>query len=140
MEDVIAINWSLTAEWLNFGGLALGALFAGAMIVHTLICCVLAILCIIAWWIMLKKAKLPGRGILIPIYNVYLLFKLAGRPGGWTRRILFPPVLAVLNIIAQFDIAKRFWKDIVRGFGLWILPVIFYPILAFGKAKYTPKK
>jgi hypothetical protein len=87
-----------------------------------------------------EKAKLPGWGSLIPIYNVYLLFKLAGRPGGWTRWILFPPVLFILLIIAQFDIANRFGKPAIFGLGLWLLPFIFTLILAFGNAKYLPKE
>ncbi|MDR0282865.1 MAG: DUF5684 domain-containing protein [Candidatus Peribacteria bacterium] len=81
---------------------------AGFWLLWSCIGVALAVLCIVAGWIVLKKAKLPGRGILIPVYNVYLLFKLAGRPVGWTRRILFPPVLGILTIIAQFDIAKKF--------------------------------
>lgn len=64
---------------------------------------------IAAHWKLLEKAKLPGSGILIPFYNIYLIFKLAGHPK-WTWWILFPPVLGVLQIIAQFDIAKKFGK------------------------------
>lgn len=83
---------------------------------------------------------LPWRGLLIPIYNVYLIFKLAGKSGNLTRWLLFPPVLVVYLIIAQFDIAKRFGKETIFGVGLWLLPVVFYPILAFSKdAIYTPK-
>jgi uncharacterized membrane protein len=87
-----------------------------------------------------EKAKLPGWGSLIPIYNVYLFLKLAGRPGGWTRWILFPPVLFILLIIAQFDIAKRFGKPAIFGLGLCLLPFIFTLILAFGNATYLPKE
>ncbi|MDR0607999.1 MAG: DUF5684 domain-containing protein [Candidatus Peribacteria bacterium] len=68
----------------------------------------LAVLLIVAYWKVLVKAGYPGWGSFIPVYNVYLMFKLAGRPANWTWWILFPPVLAVLGIIAQFDIAKRF--------------------------------
>jgi O-antigen ligase len=70
-----------------------------------------------------------------------LFFKVAWRPGGWTRWLLFPPVLLILAIIANFDIAKRFNKPGLFGLWLWILPIVFYPILAFDKkAKWTPKK
>ncbi|MDR0369939.1 MAG: DUF5684 domain-containing protein [Candidatus Peribacteria bacterium] len=54
--------------------------------------------------------------------------------------MLFPPVFAILCIIAQFDIAKRFGKDIGYGFGLWLLPFVFYPILGFGDAEYQGKE
>ncbi|MDR2190283.1 MAG: DUF5684 domain-containing protein [Candidatus Peribacteria bacterium] len=49
------------------------------------------------------------------MYNIYLMFKLAKRPVAWTRWILFPPVLVILLIIAQFDIAKLFGKSEVFG-------------------------
>jgi hypothetical protein len=101
---------------------------------------VIGVLSIVGIWKVLEKAKLPGWGSLIPIYNVYLLFKLAGRPGGWTRWILVPPVLYILLVIAQFDIAKKFGKSALFGVGLWLFPFIFMLILAFGDAKYLPQK
>lgn len=87
----------------------------------------------IGGWITFEKAKLPGRGFLIPVYNVYLLFKLWGRNPKLVRWILCPPVLWVLLIILNFDIAKKFNKH--WAFALWLrfLPMVFYPILAFDK-------
>lgn len=96
---------------------------------------------IIAQRKVLEKAKLPGRWILIPFYNIYIMFKLWWRPGLWTRWLFFPPVLLVLTIILQFDIAKRFNKHRAFGLWLWLLPIVFYPLLAFDKkTKYTPIK
>lgn len=88
---------------------------------------------------MLNKANLPGWGILIPFYNVYLFIKLAGRPGWWFLLMFVPFVNAIIWIILDFDIAKRFGKDIAYGFGLRLLHPIFVCILGFGDAKYTPK-
>lgn len=81
----------------------------------------------------LQKANLPGRGILIPFYNLYLIFKLWGRP--WLRFlwILFPPILAILTIIVNFDIAKKFNKHRTFWLGLCFIPIVFIPILAFDK-------
>ena len=107
----------------------------------TLILIALSVLMVVSRWKVFTKAKLPWWGILIPVYNIYLTFKVAWRPGWWTRWILFPPVLIILLIIAQFDIAKRFGKPAI--FWLWILLLkyVFVPILAFDKkAKWTPKK
>ena len=81
------------------------------------------------------KAKLPGWGILVPIYNVYLQFKLAGHPN-WAWWLLLPPVAAILLIVANFKIAKKFGKGTGFALGLWFLPIIFYPILAWGDAQY----
>ncbi len=88
---------------------------------------------IISSWRVFEKAWLPGWGILIPIYNIYPMFKLGWRPTWWTRWILFPPVLAILMIILNFDIAKKFKKHRAFGLWLWFLPIVFLPILAFDK-------
>lgn len=124
-----AILW-VAAMWI----FAIGAIWI-------FIWLVVSVLMIISQWKVFEKAWQPGWGILIPIYNIYLMFKVAWRPGAWTRWLLFPPVLLVLMIILNFDIAKRFKKPALFGLGLWILPIVFYPILAFDKkAKWTPKK
>lgn len=86
-------------------------------------------------WKIFTKAKLPGWGILVPIYNVYLQFKLAGHPN-WAWWLLLPPVAAILLIVANFEIAKKFGKGTGFALGLWFLPIIFYPILAWGDAQY----
>lgn len=94
---------------------------------------------LVSSWRIFEKAKLPGWGVLIPIYNVYLVFKLAGKPK-WTWWLLFPPVLTVLAIVAQFKIAKKFGKGDGFAIGLWLLPIVFYPMLAFGKnVEYHPE-
>ena len=99
----------------------------------------ISILMLVAYWRLFEKAKLPGWGILIPFYNLYLLLKLAGHPK-WTWWLLFPPVLLILMIVAQFEIAKKFGKGAGFGVGLWLLPVVFYPILAFSKrVEYHPE-
>ena len=101
---------------------------------------ILCIYGIVCFWKMLKKAWLPGWGSIIPIYNIYLYFKLAWRSGGWTRSILFPPLFLIMVIVSYFDIAKRFGKGVGFGFGLWLLWPIFFWILAFGKSTRTPRE
>ncbi|MBN2029590.1 signal peptidase I [bacterium] len=92
---------------------------------------------IIVMWKVFVKAGQPGWGILIPIYNVYLILKIAKRPGWWLILYLIPVVNLIIAIMIQFDIAKNFKKGVGFGFGLLLLGFIFYPILAFGDAKYN---
>lgn len=108
-----------TGVW--FGMMALWLVMIGVMIT--------------SGWKVFTKAKLPGWGILVPIYNVYLQFKLAGHPN-WAWWLLLPPVAAILLIVANFEIAKKFGKGTGFALGLWFLPIIFYPILAWGDAQY----
>lgn len=98
----------------------------------------LIVLIIAGLWKVFTKAGQPGWGCLIPIYNAYLLCKIAGRPGWWVLLMLIPIVSFVIAIIVSIDIAKNFGKGVGFALGLIFLGFIFYPILGFGDAQYRP--
>jgi uncharacterized membrane protein YoaK (UPF0700 family) len=91
-------------------------------------------------WKVFTKAGQPGWGVLIPIYNCYLLTQIAGRPGWWVLLMLIPLVNFVIGIILSLDIAKRFGKGTGFGIGLLLVGPVFYPILGFGDATYQPSE
>lgn len=91
---------------------------------------------LIAMWKVFTKAGQPGWAILIPFYNLYVLCKIAGRPGWWLILCLIPFVNFIIFIILDIDIAKNFGKSAAFGIGLLLLPIIFFPILGFGSARY----
>ena len=91
---------------------------------------------IASFWIMFTKAGQPGWASIIPIYNVYILLKVACRPAWWLLLYIIPLVNIIVAIIVPIDIAKRFNKGTGFAIGLILLPIIFYPILAFGDATY----
>ena len=95
---------------------------------------------IVSAWKVFEKAGQPGWGILIPIYNMYLLLLIAGKPGWWLILYLIPLVNFVIGLIVAIDIAKNFGKDAAFGLGLFFLGFIFYPILAFGSAQYQAQR
>jgi hypothetical protein len=97
---------------------------------------VVIILLIAAMWKMFSKAGQPGWACIIPIYNIYVLCKIAGRPGWWVLLMLIPFVNFIILIIIDIDIAKAFGKGAGFGIGLILLPFIFFPILGFGSAQY----
>ena len=51
--------------------------------ITTIISLVICVLIIAAMWKVFTKAGHPGWACLIPIYNIYILCKIAGRPGWW---------------------------------------------------------
>jgi len=98
-----------------------------------------ALFFIIAAWKLFVKAGKPGWGIFIPIYNLYLWVKIAGRSGWWVLLFLIPFVNIVIGIIVAIDVAKAFGKSGVWGFFLlFLLTYIGIAILGYGKAVYTP--
>ncbi|GHV22910.1 hypothetical protein FACS189428_5670 [Clostridia bacterium] len=107
MDGIVELTGSLMVSGFSKADFFSLAVLAGFGTVRTVIGVALGVLQIVALWFILEKAKLPGWGAIIPVYNIYLLFKLVGHPY-WTRWILFPPVLGILAIIAQFNLAERF--------------------------------
>lgn len=94
------------------------------------------LLYIISAWKVFTKAGQPGWAAIIPIYNIYIMTKIGGKPGYWTLLCLIPILNFVFAIWLLNMISKSFGKD--EGFtaGLLFLGFIFWPILAFGSAKY----
>jgi hypothetical protein len=97
----------------------------------------LSILYLIGAWKVFTKAGKPGWGVLIPIYNLYLLCKIAGRSGWWVILMIIPLVNFVIYFILAQDIGRAFDKGGVWSFfWLFLLSYIGVLILGFGGARY----
>ena len=88
-------------------------------------------------WIVFAKADEPGWACLLPIYNVILLLKIAGKPWWWFLLYMLPVVGVVISIIHMIALAEAFGKGAGYGIGLVFLGFIFLPLLAFGDAEYS---
>ncbi len=104
--------------------------------ITTIISLAICVLIIAAMWKVFTKAGHPGWACLIPIYNIYILCKIAGRPGWWLLLMLIPFVNFIILIVLSIDIAKSFGKGVGFALGLVFLGFIFWPILGFGSAQY----
>ena len=102
----------------------------------TIISLAICVLIIAAMWKVFTKAGQPGWASIIPIYNLYVLCKIAGRPGWWLLLMLIPFVNFIIFIVLSIDIAKSFGKGVGFALGLFFLGFIFWPILGFGSAQY----
>jgi len=84
-----------------------------------------------------KKAGRPDAwAAWIPVYQMWVYFELAGRPGWWGLLTLINPISWVVSIVGGLDIAKRFGKDAIFGVVLGVFPIIGFAILAFGDSEY----
>jgi hypothetical protein len=125
---------SFTALWQDqsFGPLA--GLFSGGFMLFVL---ALVVVVIIGWWKMFEKAGEPGWAAIIPIFNIIVLLKIAGRPVWWVVLYFIPLVNIVATIIIAIDIAKAFGQSAMFGFFLnFLFGGIGYIILGFGNYQY----
>lgn len=87
-------------------------------------------------WRVFEKAGRPGWAAIIPIYNIYIMAKIGGKPGWWVVLLLIPIVNIIIGIMLYHALAKSFGKGVGYAFGLLFLSFIFFPILGFGDAYY----
>lgn len=105
--------------------IAKGILFASGAII---------LLGLVAGWALFRKAKRPGWAVLVPGYNLWVLFSIGGVEG-WMALV---PGLNLLAwaLLVPFGLAKRFGRSVWFAWGLVFAGVLFYPLLAFGGARY----
>jgi hypothetical protein len=111
-------------------------LYAGGLLVA---CCSLIylILVLAGRWKVYVKAGKPGWAAIIPIYNIWVLLQIVGRPGWWIILFFIPFVNFIMSIVISFDVAESFEHGIPFALGLFFFPFIFYLILGFGDDKYA---
>jgi hypothetical protein len=96
----------------------------------------LVVFLIAAGWKLYEKAGQPGWASIIPIYGTLVMLKIIGKPWWWLLMMLIPGVNIVFLIWMINMLSKSFGKDEGYTIGLILLGIVFYPMLAFGSAKY----
>jgi len=131
----------------------------GLVITFGVLVIALLVLCIVAMWILFKKAGEPGWKSIIPFYNVYIWCKIV-----WDKNIFwiwlaislgsfvatfiggevgtfvqFACSIAnlVISIILLIKTSFAYGRGAGTAVGLIFLTTIFTLILAFGSAKYV---
>jgi hypothetical protein len=137
---LLASSGSVLAQSTGFDGSAsanadmqahaAGAGFAG------LVWLAVVIFMLVAMWKIFTKAGQPGWASLVPIYNAYILCKVAGKPGWWVLLLFVPLANLVFAIMLTVAVAKSFGKGTGFAVGMILLPFVFYPMLGFGSATY----
>ena len=105
---------------------------AAASTTTSLVILAIVVLLIAAMWKVFERAGEPGWAVLVPIYNLYILCRIAGMSGWWVLVALIPLVSIIFVFASSIGIAQRFGKGVGYGIGLALLPFIFWPMLAWG--------
>jgi len=108
----------------------------GVFAVWTLI----VLLLVASTWKVFVKAGEPGWAAVVPIYNLLILLKIAGKPAWWLVLLLIPIVNIPILLLTFISLAERFGKGAGFGVGLLFLAPVFYPLLAWGDAHYVSKR
>lgn len=103
----------------------------------SLIGLILYIILVVANWKIFTKAGKPGWASIIPFYNYYVLFEIAGMSGWMFLLLLVPIVNIVMAIMLYLNLAKAFGQSTGFAIGLILLNPIFSLILGFGSAQYV---
>ncbi len=109
------------------------------------------LLTVIAQWKIFTKAGEKGWKAIIPIYNMVVLFKIAGISPLWVLGYFIPvvpvigtilgPIIAFgITIYAMINLSKAFGKSSGFAVGLVLLNTIFMLILGFGSSEYQLNK
>ena len=120
---------ALTDNSVDYSGSSTGGGFGG--LIGYLLFTIIALRPVFA------KAGYNGWSALIPIYNYYVLVKIAGFHGATVLLYIIPIVNIVFSIVVAVKVGAAFGKG--GGFSfflLWLLAFIGYCIVGYGAATY----
>lgn len=94
-----------------------------------------------SYWRLFEKASRPGWAAAIPVYNYVVLCRIVGVNPRWLLFLFVPclglAVFAFLDFVIRFRLAPYYGKGGSYGNCMLLFPIIFLPVLAFGKSKYV---
>lgn len=105
---------------------------AGAMIIPLLI----GVVALVAEWRIYSMAGEPGWACLIPIYNMYVLYKIVYGKGIKFLLLIVPILGEIAAIMLIVRLGQRFGKSTGFIIGMLFLSPIFLLMLAFGNSSY----
>lgn len=109
--------------------------------IYSLFVLILAVTTIVSVWKIFEKAGDKGWKALIPFYNSYTLFKVAGYNGWMFLLLIIPIVNIVIFVLLSLKLAEKFGKSTLFAVVALILfnPIGFW-IIGLGDAKYKAIK
>lgn len=101
-----------------------------------IVCFALLLLSVAGLWAMYYKAGEHGWASIIPIYNIYILYKITWGNGWLFLLLLIPFVNVVITVITAYKLSKAFGHGLGYCIGLLLFPFLFYLIVGLGSSQY----
>lgn len=108
----------------------------GGATVLLIVYLLLIVASIAGMWRVFTKAGQPGWAAIVPIYNLYVMLKVADDPGWWLIGMFIPLVNLIVFIVVGVHVSQAFGRGVGFGLGLAFLGFIFWPLLGFGDYAY----
>lgn len=127
------------------GSAILGAVL-GILAVAWIVIVLVAVFVIVCQWKIFSKAGQAGWKALVPFYNMWTMNKVIfGEPYGWlmfASAVALIPFVGAIAALAWYvylniQFAKAYGKPGSFCLLLFFLPIVAYPMLAFGSAQYV---
>ena len=138
---------SLLAQASGNDEAALTAGIAAFFAAFFLVFVAIGLVTLIGMWKVFAKAGQPGWAVLVPIYNIIVLLRVAGLPWYWVFApfVMIIPILGWIAYIVwivwvHHRISTRFGQGVGFTIGLTLLGPIFWMILGFGSSKYLAEQ
>lgn len=87
-------------------------------------------------WKAFEKADEPGWAAIVPLYNLWVMVRISDNDWWWFLLFLIPIVQIIALIKVSVDVSEQFGQGLLFGIGLWLVPVVFWPLLGFGDYEY----
>jgi hypothetical protein len=95
------------------------------------------LLVLVSLWFIMEKANEPGWAGVIPLFHVFMVIKITGKPIWWFVLFLIPPITLVMVVLIGISLAKSFGRGVIFGLLLCAFPQILMPWLAFGPWRFV---
>jgi hypothetical protein len=90
-------------------------------------------------WKTFGKAGERGWGAIVPIYNVYLMVKVADKPWYYMILFLIPPINVILYLYVQWEVGDKFGFGGLGKLVFMLLAPLSYVATGFGSYNYKSK-
>lgn len=92
----------------------------------------------VGYWKTFEKAGEPGWAAFVPLYNLWVLCRIAHCARFWFWLSFVPVVNAFALVRIAVGVADQFGRGVPFGMALLVVPWVAWPVLGFARFEYRP--